>query len=96
MPLSITNTAVDTDIPANTLTYNLLQGPPGATISPSGVISWTPGEVGQGPGSYTFTTVVTDNGIPSLSTTNSFAVTCLGGEHGPRLVQPQPTRRCRN
>jgi hypothetical protein len=38
------------------------------------VIRWTPTEA-QGPGTYTLTTVVTDNGTPPLSATNRFTVT---------------------
>ena len=70
--LVVTNTATDADIPANTLTY-VLVAPTGAGISSSGIITWTPSE-GQGPSTNTFTTVVTDNGVPPLSATNSFTV----------------------
>ena len=57
--LTVTNTATDTDLPANTLSY-LLIGPSGATIDANGVITWTPAE-DQGPGSdVEFTTIVTD------------------------------------
>jgi hypothetical protein len=75
--LVVTNTATDSDIPANTLTYQLVNPPAGATISTNGIITWTPTEA-QGPGTYTITTVVTDNGTPSLSSTNSFVITVLG------------------
>src|SRR3989442_379852 len=40
----------------------------------SGAISWTPTEA-QGPSTNTITVVVTDNGVPALSVTNSFTVT---------------------
>src|SRR5206468_1136119 len=72
--LSVTNTATDSDVPANTLTYAFQVAPAGAAISGNGIITWTPTEA-QGPGLATFTTVVTDNGAPSLSTTNTFTVT---------------------
>jgi Putative Ig domain/Bacterial Ig domain len=72
--LTVTNTATDSDIPANTLSYTLLTAPTGATINSSGIINWTPTEA-QGPGTNTITTVVTDNGSPPLSATNSFVVT---------------------
>src|SRR5206468_1494582 len=72
--LTVTNTATDGDLPANVLTYQLVSPPTGATISASGVINWTPSE-GQGPSTNTFTTIVTDNGTPALSATNSFTVT---------------------
>ncbi len=71
--LTVTNVASDMDIPANTLTYVLAAAPTNAIISAEGIISWTPTEA-QGPGTNIFTTIVTDNGIPSLSATNTFSV----------------------
>jgi hypothetical protein len=88
--LVVTNTATDTDIPANTLAYALVAAPAGATISASGIITWTPNEA-QGPGPYTLTTVVTDNGAPPLSATNSFAVTVTEVNSAPFL--PVQTNR---
>jgi len=55
--LTLTNAATDSDIPANPLTYALLNAPAGAMIDTNGVITWTPTE-GQGPSTNTFTTVV--------------------------------------
>ena len=72
--LSVTNPATDSDIPAQTITYQLQSPPTGATINSSAVINWTPSEA-QGPGVYTITTVATDNGSPPRSATNSFTVT---------------------
>ena len=72
--LTVTNTATDADVPANVLSYELLVSPAGAVIDGEGVISWTPTE-SQGPSTNTITTVVTDNGVPALSVTNSFTVT---------------------
>jgi hypothetical protein len=76
--LTVTNTATDSDIPANTLAYSLTVNCgaaliTNASISGSGVITWTPTEA-QGPSTNTFTTVVTDNGVPPLSATNTFTV----------------------
>jgi hypothetical protein len=76
--LSVTNTATDSDLPANTFTYLLVSSPTGASISTNGVITWTPTEA-QGPGSYTITTIVTDSNPQAinekqLSATNSFTV----------------------
>ena len=75
--LTITNTAIDTDIPALLLTYSLLVTNlmdstvvTNAAMDTNGVITWTPTE-SQGPGTNVFTTVVTDG---SLSATNSFQV----------------------
>ena len=79
--LTVTNTAVDSDVPPLPLSYTLgvvtVTNQVGnsqvtnAVISTNGIISWTPSE-GQGPGIYTLTTVVSDG---SLSATNSFNVT---------------------
>ncbi len=88
--LVVTNTATDGDIPANTLSYQLLGPPAGATISTNGVITWTPTEA-QGPGVYTITTVVTDNGTPPLSATNSFSVTVNEVNCPPVLNMPPNT-----
>jgi hypothetical protein len=71
--LTVTNLATDADLPPNTLTYSLVDAPGGAVISASGVITWTPTEA-QGPSTNAITTVVTDNGTPNLSATNSFVV----------------------
>jgi alpha-tubulin suppressor-like RCC1 family protein len=71
--LIVTNTATDSDSPAQTLTYSLLSAPTGAVINTSGVITWTP-TVALAGTSNTITTVVTDNGSPNLSATNSFVV----------------------
>ena len=71
--LTVTNTAVDLDLPANALTYTLLASPAGASIDTNGVITWTPAQT-QSPSTNTFTTKVADDGSPSLSATNSFTV----------------------
>jgi hypothetical protein len=72
--LTVTNTASDPDLPANTLTFSLVSPPGGMTIgSSSGVISWTPSSA-QSPGTNTVTVRVTDNGSSPLSDTKSFTV----------------------
>ena len=70
---TVTNTAVDTDLPTLGLTYSLIGGPGGAVIDTNGVIRWIPSE-GQGPGTNVIVSKVTDNGVPPLSATNSFTV----------------------
>jgi hypothetical protein len=73
--LLVTNTANDSDLPPQTLTYSLLNPPAWAGINPaSGVITLSPLEA-DGPANVTLTAVVTDNGAPPLSATNSFTVT---------------------
>ncbi len=75
LPLSFSASASDSDLPANTLAYSLINAPSGATIdSSSGAFNWTPGEA-QGPGSYTFTVKVTDNGTPQLSDEEEITIT---------------------
>jgi hypothetical protein len=88
--LSLTNSATDSDIPANTLTYSLLNPPAGASISTEGVITWTPTEA-EGPSTNTITTVATDDGVPSLSATNSFEVIVNEVNSAPEL--PLQTNR---
>jgi hypothetical protein len=72
-PLTVANAATDADLPANTLSYALVNAPSGAAIDSSGVITWTPSEA-QGPSTNLFTTVVSDNGSPTQSATNTFTV----------------------
>ena len=72
--LTVTNVATDPDLPANTLSFELVSPPPGAAIEPlTGVFTWTPAEA-QGPGTNTVTVQVTDSGVPRLTTTGSFMV----------------------
>jgi hypothetical protein len=89
--LTFTATATDADLPANTLTFSLQNAPAGAVINPtSGVFTWTPTEA-QGPGVYTFTTTVTDNGTPALSDTKPVSVTVNEVNQAPVLqaIAPQ-------
>lgn len=73
--LVITNTAADTDAPPQTLTFSLTTGPTNATFDTnSGVFTWRP-LVTQADTTNLFTVVVTDNGTPNLSATQSFDVT---------------------
>ncbi len=80
-------TAVDTDSPPNSLTFELVSGPAGLTVTTNGAISWTPGEA-QGPGNYTVTVRVYDGGQPSLSDTNSFNLTVNEVNSAPILTLP--------
>ena len=73
--LTFTVTASDADLPAQTLTFSLDTNAPGRTsINPSnGVFSWTPnrGQVGT----HAISVLVTDNGSPSLSATQTVSIT---------------------
>ena len=67
--------ATDGDTPVNTLTYSIDPGyPAGMSIDPAtGSVAWTPTEA-QGPGDYSVTVRVTDDGTPGLSDTKTFSV----------------------
>jgi glucuronoarabinoxylan endo-1,4-beta-xylanase len=71
----VTNTAIDTDAPPQTLTYTLAAAPANATVnSQSGVFTWRPSVI-QTNSTNTISVRVTDNGTPPLSATNIFKVT---------------------
>ncbi|HAM72380.1 MAG TPA: hypothetical protein DCM86_12120, partial [Verrucomicrobiales bacterium] len=72
--LTVTNTASDADLPAQSLTFALVSAPTGVALnSTNGVLTWTPTEA-QGPSTNTITLRVFDSGTPSLSVTQSFDV----------------------
>jgi len=68
--LVVDHGATDSDLPANSVAYVLVEAPAGAAIDNEGIIRWTPNEA-QGPRTNVFVTIVTDNGVPPLSSTNS-------------------------
>ena len=74
IPLTVTLAGSDADVPAQTLSYALVSGPAGMTVTPGGFVSWTPTET-QGGATLTVQVKVTDNGVPPLSATESFQVT---------------------
>ncbi|HWQ90376.1 MAG TPA: hypothetical protein VN673_01805, partial [Clostridia bacterium] len=84
---AITNGATDADVPTNSLAYALLAGPAEATIDSAGVIRWSP-KFEDTMSTNVFTTVVTDNGVPSLSATNSFTLTMSAVVERPVLAMP--------
>ena len=80
--MTVTNTATNANIHSTITGYTLVNPPTGASISPSGVITWTPSQP-LVPGTDTITTVVTNNNPydlvnPRLTATNSFQVTVTG------------------
>jgi hypothetical protein len=88
VPLTITNFASDIEVPDDKITFALLSGPTNATFnSVSGIFSWTPAE-DQGPGIYTITVSATDDGNPSLSSTNSYTITVNEVNRAPSLTVP--------
>ena len=62
MVLTFTATALDSDLPANTLTFSLSGKSSGASISIDGAFTWTPTEA-QGPGVYPIIICVYDGSI---------------------------------
>ncbi|MFM7803230.1 MAG: Ig-like domain-containing protein, partial [Verrucomicrobiota bacterium] len=72
-PISFTVGATDTDLPAQRLTYALILGPVGLTVSSNGVVNWRPSEA-QGPSTNTVLVRVTDDGAPALSATNAVEI----------------------
>jgi N-acetyl-anhydromuramyl-L-alanine amidase AmpD len=83
--LSLTATATDADLPANTLTFSLTSAPTGASIDPSsGAFAWTPSGA-QAPSTNLIAVKVTDNGTPPLSDTKSFTVLVTSPNQPPVL-----------
>ena len=75
--LAITNVAADADIPSQTLTFSLLDGPTNAALDISnGTFAWRP-TIAQSPSTQTVGVVVTDSGVPPMSATQWFTVTVL-------------------
>jgi hypothetical protein len=70
--VSLTATASDSDVPANTLTWSLDSGP--GAVDAAGNYTWATTEA-DGPGTYTVVLRVTDDGVPNLSDTVSFDIT---------------------
>ncbi len=85
--LSLTATATDPDLPAQTLAYSLVSPPEGAAIDPTtGIFSWTPTSA-QGPGDYTVTVRASDDGSPPMWADKSFAVH-VNEVNGPPTLNP--------
>lgn len=86
--LVFTPEASDTDWPIQTLTYTLMEPvPAGATISSNGLFVWKPTEP-QGPATNVFSFRVADDGVPSLSVTQSFTVIVREVNSPPVITPP--------
>jgi hypothetical protein len=73
--VAFTASATDTNLPAQTLTFSLLNGPGNAALNTnSGAFAWRPWAT-QADSTNLFSLKVVDNGTPSLSATQSFTVT---------------------
>jgi hypothetical protein len=75
--VAVTLSATDADLPAQTLTYTLVQGPVGATLSPTGLLEWFPTESSVGTVSD-FTVRVTESGAAAQSDEETFRITVVG------------------
>jgi hypothetical protein len=86
MTLTITNTATDPDSPPQELTFSLGTGAAtNASINATnGVFTWPPTQ--DQIGTNGFSVIVTDNGSPPLSATQSFNVTVVQSNSPPVLT----------
>ena len=85
--MTFTATASDPDS-GDSLSFSLSGAPFGAAINPStGAFTWTTTE-NHGPGTYGFTVVVSDNGTPSRSDSESIMITINETNMAPVLVSP--------
>ena len=80
--LLVSLSANDADLPAQSLTYSLVSGPAGATVSAAGVFSWTPATASTN----TVTVQVADSGAPSKSDRKSFVVVATKSNTAPALA----------
>jgi hypothetical protein len=87
--LLVTNQASDLDIPAQMLSYSLLNAPGGASIDSSGLFTWRPA-ISQSPSTQMLSVIVADNGIPNMEATQKFAVT-VNRPANPLLSNPSTT-----
>jgi hypothetical protein len=72
--LTFTNTANDADLPPQTLTFSPMNFPAGASVNSSnGIFNWRP-TIAQGGTTNAMSVVVSDNGVPVMSATQSFSV----------------------
>jgi hypothetical protein len=69
-------TAVDSDLPIQTLTYRLLEAPSGLSITVGGLLQWTPKRTDI-PGPYTFVVEVSD-GVASVQKRGTITVANSG------------------
>ncbi len=81
-----TLTAADPDLPANGLTFRLVNGPSGASVdSKTGVLSWTPSEA-DGGSTVDFVIEVADDGQPQLASQTTVRLTVTEVNSSPTLA----------
>ncbi|HEY1081263.1 MAG TPA: choice-of-anchor D domain-containing protein, partial [Prosthecobacter sp.] len=84
--LSFNLSATDPD--GNSITYQMFNGPPGATLTSGGAFSWTP-TVGQNNTTFTGVTLrATDNGVPNLFDDEAITITVGAGNNQPVTSAP--------
>jgi hypothetical protein len=85
--IEFTIVAQDVESPSDLLTFTLDPGAPdGASLDPTtGIFRWTPAEE-QGPGEHVFKVRVTDDGIPSLASAETFTIQVKEVNRAPILV----------
>lgn len=89
--VGLTNRVFDPDQPANALRFSLAQAPESASVDPeTGGFVWSPTEA-DGPGQFTVTLRVADNGVPSLFDETTFRITVLELDDPPVFL-PTPDR----
>ena len=71
--LSFQLSATDAELAIQRLTFGLVSGPLGLTVSSNGLVAWRPSEA-QGPTTNVLSVRVTDDGQPTMSHTNSIEV----------------------
>jgi len=76
--IQFTNSASDSDIPTNLLTFSLLPtAPPAANVNPTnGIFNWQTTDIDAGT-TNNITVIVTDDGTPPLSTNRTFTATVV-------------------
>ncbi|MDJ0665517.1 MAG: DUF5011 domain-containing protein [Acidimicrobiia bacterium] len=83
-----TFTVSATDIESDDVTFTLAGAPNGAGIDPvTGSFAWTPTEA-QGPGTYTFDIVGTDDGVPAESASHQVQITVTEINSAPSITDP--------
>ncbi|HAM73209.1 MAG TPA: hypothetical protein DCM86_16355, partial [Verrucomicrobiales bacterium] len=87
---SIQLAAADAEEGSDSLVFSLAPGgPSGATLTPSGLFIWRPTEA-QGPGQYSLTFRVRDNGTPNLEATETVTFTVREVNSAPVFLETRP------
>ena len=85
-----------TDVEADTIRFSLAGQPAGANIDPvTGEFAWVPDE-SQGPGTYVFDVVGTDDGSPAATATRQVRIGVAEVNQAPIVVNPGTTISAEN